>query len=547
MAIADDISVAANGDIRYTGTTTNYTVIELHRFLQDLADDAVASGNDLLDITDDTPSERSTDNIIKLLGSYNIDDTLAEHLYDGSIEQGTGGTQVRYSGLQIIGSFTATPQVVQNNVVLTPFWSTSFNPNATLGVAVQILVKTIDAGSTIDGGRVRVQTRDYGYQFREASTVLGLGNSPAAPGNIYTDPFNDTLEATIAALSLDFATHADGGYNLIDLGEGSGAQPYYSEWDLNTASVTKKEFYEWIKWACQDGSTEQIFGMDGELYRGCTHEIQIENPTGTFDPYEEVSWATGTGQMLAIDSVTAGTKMWIQLLTGIAPTDGQTITGDSTATADVDTNVTVRALGVESPIGAYVGSLLGCYGMGVKADAVGSTDSFTDLNAVTRNPPNNVVFTVSGLESGEDYVLIGPRSAGVLQTDQLTLSGAYGGGETTVTIVEDIPSDTPTAGTIRVFSSTVGTFVKVTYTGWSGKNFTGCSGMPAALDAADVFISYLDKLADAATATFSCILSGDRDLFMRGRYGGAVSPIKTFETPAQLASLAATMIRVSDE
>ena len=85
MAIADDFSVAVNGDIRYTGTTANYTVLELHRFLQDLADDASASGGDLVDITSDTPSDRSTDNIITLLGTYNIDDTAAEHLYAGSI------------------------------------------------------------------------------------------------------------------------------------------------------------------------------------------------------------------------------------------------------------------------------------------------------------------------------------------------------------------------------------------------------------------------------------------------------------------------------
>ena len=31
MAIADDFSVSASGDIRYTGTTANYTVIDFHR------------------------------------------------------------------------------------------------------------------------------------------------------------------------------------------------------------------------------------------------------------------------------------------------------------------------------------------------------------------------------------------------------------------------------------------------------------------------------------------------------------------------------------
>jgi len=93
-AVVDsDYSISANGDIRYTGTTTNNTVIEFHRWLQAKADDAVAAPNDLLDITNDTPSERSTDNIITLNAPYNIDDTLAEHLYDGSIIQ-DGATHI---------------------------------------------------------------------------------------------------------------------------------------------------------------------------------------------------------------------------------------------------------------------------------------------------------------------------------------------------------------------------------------------------------------------------------------------------------------------
>ena len=90
MAIADDFSVSTTGDIRYTGSGANYTVLELHRFLQDLADDAQASGNDLVDITVDTPSDRSTDQIITLNAPFNIDDAAARHLYDGSIEQDDG-------------------------------------------------------------------------------------------------------------------------------------------------------------------------------------------------------------------------------------------------------------------------------------------------------------------------------------------------------------------------------------------------------------------------------------------------------------------------
>ena len=43
MAIGDDFSVNASGDIRHTSGSTTYTVLELHRWLQNLADDASAS------------------------------------------------------------------------------------------------------------------------------------------------------------------------------------------------------------------------------------------------------------------------------------------------------------------------------------------------------------------------------------------------------------------------------------------------------------------------------------------------------------------------
>ena len=129
MAIADDFSVAASGDIRYTGTTANYTCLELHRYLQDLADNASASGDDLLDITDTNPSEMvPAAGILTLQSPYNIDDTAAQHLYDGSIEQAGGDT--RYSGLQIIGSFTAEPVIIQNNTKLTGYWLRNLDFNA---------------------------------------------------------------------------------------------------------------------------------------------------------------------------------------------------------------------------------------------------------------------------------------------------------------------------------------------------------------------------------------------------------------------------------
>ena len=179
MAIENDFSVAVNGDIRYTGTTANYTVLELHRFLQDLADDASSSGDDLLDITNINPSLRSTDQIITLNAPYNIDDSTAEHIYGGSITQ--SGGDVIYSGLQVIGSVFSPStelQIVQNNTLLTNYWSTGLNTSD--GSLLRIVVKSRTGGADIDGKRIRVQARELGDTYAEFEVTLGQGQSVAA-------------------------------------------------------------------------------------------------------------------------------------------------------------------------------------------------------------------------------------------------------------------------------------------------------------------------------------------------------------------------------
>src|SRR3990167_532416 len=135
MAIQDDFSVSVTGDIRYTGSTANYTVIELHRWLGDLMDDAQAAGNDVLDITDATASERATDNLITLNSPYNIDDIAARYLYDGSIVQGAAGAVI-YDGIVCYAPAGTYLQVQQNGAILSPhFWTTALNPDATQGIS----------------------------------------------------------------------------------------------------------------------------------------------------------------------------------------------------------------------------------------------------------------------------------------------------------------------------------------------------------------------------------------------------------------------------
>jgi len=564
MAIADDFSISAAGDIRYTGSgSTNYTVIALHRWLGDLMDDAVAAGNDLLDITDATASERSTDNIITLNTPYNIDDTAAQHLYDGSIIQNGGDTI--YDGLLVIAAPGTPLQIIQNGAPAYPnFWDTGLNADATQGYSHRFMLKVRSGGSDIDGRRIIGQTRAVGFthsEFRVNGT--SRGNNVLAL-TYATDLNNSTAESTIRGWTDVTNTQ---GYRLLDVDNNAVNEPYYSEW--NKASRTINQFFERHKWlhrestlesSCTDsGSDFQVgnatvigqaqsfsnganaqyltrvrvkmkktgsptgnltaklyahsgtlgtssiptgaalatsvavdssklttayleyefafttqfemlastnytiaiekavgdgsnyvqvqglassgthagnrsqlvtvtwtptatddlyfkvyaspkqYGIPGEVFRGVTHEVVVDGPTGTFSATELISWSGGTGVLLAINSPTAGTKLWMQLLTGVAPTDNQTITG-ATSSATCLVNVTVTERTVSAPVvGASTGSaIIGAYGLGIETADLAATDKVTDLNNVLNVPPNNVTFTVGGLVSTEDRVLVAP-------------------------------------------------------------------------------------------------------------------------------------------
>lgn len=554
MAIATDISVAANGDIRYTGTTATYTVLELHRFLQDLADDAVASGDDLHDITDVTSSDRSTDNIITLLGTYNIDDNLSQYLYDGSITQSSGA--VVYSGLKVLGSVnnTATElQVVQNNSVFTAFWGTQatggLNGDATNNILMRCLIKSRIAGADIDGKRIRVQARHWGDTYDAFNVALGQGEAVAAISTT-PDAQNASVQATVTAYT--HVTNTEG-YQLIDLNNGNGPQEYYSQWTFgaDTSADGLKAVWEFGKDLTGTGTIKTIHGLNGELFLGVTHSFAYDGEAaGPMLEDEILSWGTGitagTGLLLALDDNGTTGNIYIQLLTGVAPTDNLVVTGGtSTASGLVNGAVTSRTV-PKVFLGSYTGSIIGAYGIGIDSGDLTASDTVQDLLAVTQTPPNNVSFSVTSLVSGEDRVLVGPRTGGILDTAQLAVSGAHTGGGGTLTVSATIPSDTPAAGTIRAFNGN--TFDRLPYASYSGAIFTLTGTLPNNYsDTADVFVSYIDELAGASSVAFTSVFNASRDLFVRVRDGGA-TPIKTFETPATLGSTGGSVaaIRTSD-
>ena len=552
--VASDWSITrATGNIRYIGDdhaggSPSYArVIELHRALQNFATDAAASGDDELDITDATPSDRSTDNIITLLNGLNIDDTAAEHLYDGSIIQSSG--DVIYDGVSVIGA-SANVQIIQNAAVLTDDWwnsSAGLNADSANGLSHRFLIKVRTGGADIDGRRVVFTSRNFGNtysEFRINGTSRGVNVVALTEAN---DLNNNTAAGTVATYTDITNTE---GYRGIDASGDGSDEFYYSDWKFGARSVN--QFYERLKWLTREGSSSTLYGLNGELFRGITHEIDVDTPTGTFGAVEPVSWSGGTGQMLAINSTTAATKMWIQLLTGAPPTDGQTITGGtSSATVDVNTTVTERA--VSTPfVGVSTGSaIIGAFGLGIGEDDLTASDLVFDLTNTSITPPNRVTFSIAGVVSGEDRILIGPEDgSGGLDTDQLSVSGALtGAAVTTLTVGSTIPNDTPSTGTIRVQRDS-GVYSRIEYSAYSGSDFTITSTDFSSDNVADgnnVFVSYIDKVAASTNESFTSVYSSDRTLFIRVRDGGS-TPIKTFQTTGTLSASggSSTAIRTAD-
>lgn len=556
--------IAYIGDDHGGASPSYVEVINLHRWLQDKADDALASGDDELDITNTLPSQRSTDNIITLINGYTLDETLgtpaSEHLFDGSIIQ-NGGDDI-FDGFVNFGNADVQIQIHQDGVVLADDWwnfgGAGLNAFAASGISHRFMIPVRTGGTDIDGRRVLGTNRRFGFTYGEFPVNgTSRGNNVLALSDA-NDLNNETVEGTVSGWVT--IVNDNEGYVQLDVNDNGTPEEYYSEW--NKAARSINDLYERMKWLTRDGSAETLYGISGELFRGITHEINVDNIlTGPLNAVEELTWTEATvvssGQMLAVDSVSAPTKVWIQLLKGIAPTDGTTLTGTiSGATIDVNVTVTDRSALVSTPfIGASTGSaIIGAYGVGFDLDTptIFNTDTVFDLSNNPWSPPTLTTNTVTGVVSGEDRILVAPwdgvtndvNGDPAITKDQmdLTTSLTTDPGADFSVVVDAIPLDTPSTGTIRLIDDN-GFERRLVYSSWTGSTFTidytqseidipgvadfSVVNATATVPAVTVYVSYIDVLASATSASFQVTYDADRDLVVVVRDGGG-SPIKQF-------------------
>ena len=150
----------------------------------------------------------------------------------------------------------------------------------------------------------------------------------------------------------------------------------------------------------------------------------------------------GTGILLAIDDNGTTGEVYLQVLTGNNPVDDNRIRRDDVSGdplvdfIDATTTLNTRTVSPEY-VGTSTGSnIIGAYGIGFDPTDVGASDRFTSLDNSSRVPPNNVLFTVSGLVSTEDRVLVGPRTGTALDLAQWLVATALTTNAETLLVVK---------------------------------------------------------------------------------------------------------------
>lgn len=483
---AADFSIATNGDIRSVAGTQVHTTLELHAFLQDLADNASASGDDNVSILGSNPSElagkrnASRPMALTLLPSINIDDATAQRFNFGSVEQQSGA--VLYTGVKTIGSVVAASPVylVQNSAKLTKFWGNGH---------IQILVKAKAGGLLIDSGNLTAYSRKYGQTYSHFDGNLAAGSEQSFALGTAIDSNVDAATVTPTIAASWFATAIGGtggttpkialafGDTTQDLGNGNGGKLYKGTITLD-GTLTLAQAYQALMWACSEDSTITINSIPGWRYRllNAAYSENVAAPFGSF----------------------AGGKFFVAQgwwLTGVQAADSknyQLVAHDGT----------------------------------------------------TQTPPTSVQVQVSGLAAG-DYVIAARDNGTGGFVQDTTLAAAAAAAATSVTLTA-APSDTPTgAGYIRIngnphtYTSRAGNVV-------SGLSPAVPAGGYAA--GLGVFIPFIDGVSAGASMTSGSFqFASNFTVRFRVRNGGA-SPIVPFESTLAVTSNggSGTTVRTAD-
>jgi len=549
-AFLAQFSISAGGDIRFVSGSDTFHVKWLHRSLQHKVWDFTVSGDDNVNMAKPNPSTSEAlgtiitlqDHTTNYSVRYNIDDTAAESFFGGSVEQTNVSSQLeRYSGLIVVGAVNSAGtelQIIQDEALVTSFWGTGLNQTSS-ATLLRILVKSIVAGASVDAGRIVVKASEWfdTYAIWD-STILGLGEAVAAI-NTAADPQNPTALATVQAWTGFSGVAATlEGWDLIDV-DGNGSDPFLGSASYAglTGNTNSQALHEVVKAYLVRGTTDTIFGIDGDLWTGRVYQVTIDAGSGTHVQNETIDWVTGNGHLLAVDDTdgTNTTRMVLHLASGVPPVDNDVITGNGSATATVDTTIQTITTAPDH-LGLWTGSnWIGAQGIGFNELIFG--DSVTALDGQTPSVPQNVTITINvevNNAAHDAHVFLAKKDSVLDSPDYTTLTAV---GETigsgNIDVNETIPADTPQTGWVGVLKTGTTAYKFYEYDSWTGSQFSlvGTVADDAITASDDIFVGFFYDSATgggtsktiARTFVFD---SGTQDYFGWVRHGLETAPDK---------------------
>lgn len=288
---ADDATFT--GDIAGDGTLNGvvheraYSALEIHRLASDLNDDVTFAGNDILATYKPTPSGKDTSEIVNFLGTAVIDDTVASHMYGGSISQLGGDTIYSGLALQVTSPLSTTePVIIQDDAIVTNYWKNAFMPDSVKG-NIRIMRKTRADGVDIDRKRIKGKLLEFGENYFEGGTTLATGETALA---LFSsgDGNNNTAVGTVAGAP----------YNTVVLTEGFQQITYSStafDYDLKYGfgSANSLQAYERSKYIQRRGSAESINARNAQLFTGTNLNWAYDNElVSNYTEDEKLVWGT---------------------------------------------------------------------------------------------------------------------------------------------------------------------------------------------------------------------------------------------------------------
>ena len=464
--------------------------------------------------------------------------------------------------------------IIQSGASLIEWW-----PEIGSGTRhVDVLIKTTEAGTAIDSGKITVFLRNYqaggsADLYDHFDIDLHAGGRNACP--LATSPdLNNTSSKAIVS-----------GYNDITIAFVNGT--------IAHAVVTGGPFTNYESLTGGTSSTTAIFLSD------VAGVMTLANVKGTFQSGEVITGGTSgahcttTSTIIVINTTTrnfikqgvnnysviidcAGRRLsqvyeYLKYILcensvfqtyGIKSTSGtlsiNKMDGEQyiRAFTDITTPATSYSPVKAAPFGTFAGGkFFGARGVWVENINAADILNFQliDSTNATRTPPNQQTIIISNLLANDRVAVF--RTTSGTTIDKTTYTAAVGNnlGLTAFITNEAISNDTPATGTLRIIdtSDTTATReIRYTYTAWSGSTFTGLSpsldrNYSSGVDTC--YIPFIDTIAAGTSAACTVIYVADRSILIRVRRYTA-APILPFETTGTFGSTgySTTAIRTPD-